>query len=219
MENGASIEIAGLKVGTDGVGFNPNNMLIIGAHVGDVGARGGVDFSNGLSVGGQAQAFNAEAGGDIGYSQDGGFHAGVEAGVYQTFIGGGANLQEFFRSAKAKGGIADDVINELFDQIRPLLSSVAGLLNGIDLTLFRIREDSSITVGAAVGLSARIRVGVKDSDGYNMVGGGGDLIGSGGELYAGLDDCGSVKVMVEATIVGAKFSLLLYFVEPNERLL
>jgi hypothetical protein len=185
-------EVLGVTVGTDGTKFDKAKVLTIGANIGPASAEAGVSYTNGLSIGHKITA-----------------HA--SAAIFQTFSGGGANLREFFETAKAKGGFAPDIINWLFDNIRPLLTSAASVLDGLDLTFFRIGDNSEITVGAGISEGGTIRVGWEDSEGYYMIGASGEVVAGGMTLFAGFNKNESVKVITSVKVATVGLSLKIYF--------
>jgi hypothetical protein len=204
-------EVLGVTVGTDGTKFDKAKVLTIGANIGPASAEAGVSYTNGLSIGHKITAGNIHAETEIGATKDDGITAHASAAIFQTFSGGGANLREFFETAKAKGGFAPDIINWLFDNIRPLLTSAASVLDGLDLTFFRIGDNSEITVGAGISEGGTIRVGWEDSEGYYMIGASGEVVAGGMTLFAGFNKNESVKVITSVKVATVGLSLKIYF--------
>ena len=123
------------------------------------------------------------------------------ADVRQTFEGRGNSLSSFLRNLKAEG--AGAVLNPVIDQVSWIVSKVMNL-TGIDISTGKVR--GSVSIEAGVGVSGKLCLGWQDTEGYNMVGAGGEVAAAaelGFAVFAGTKGQ-SVKLIISvsnATII------------------
>ena len=184
-----NLDIGPLSLGSNGVNVKPQCLL--GARVGNFNTSAGVSDVRG----GQGLKLSATA----------------EA--VQSFAATGASLGDFFKNVKAADGIADDLINPLVQHVDDIVVQVLERV-GVDIS-GPCEVDGVVKLKVGVGAGAAVALGWEDSDGYRMVGVGGEAacaLSLGFSVFAGLKDPRdrrNVKLIIDAAnlSVAAKIRL------------
>lgn len=169
---------------------------------------GGLHLEPRLEIGGRVGHVRAKAGfGDL----RNGVSFGVGANVEETFTTTAANLTGLVSNLRAQNRLSDKLLIPMVNVLGTVSREVVRLVHvNISEPDEIERVDGELVIKSGIGTSSAAAFGWSDTEGYHMIGAGGQVmsaLGVGFSLFVGMRGKDSVKVVIIMPNIGLKLKL------------